>query len=612
MKTLLVRPHAATLFWLAASLILFLHLGAAMTMQSEDRWLEIAREMLLSGDIWRPTLNGMTYFDKPLLSYWLELAAMPLTGGLNEWALRLPSALAALLVLGATISLGKRLWPEKDTGRLAGWILLTCFGFIQWGRLGEADMENVAATTLAIAWYWRCRDLERVRFGDYFVLYLIMAVGAHCKGLVAFVVPLLAILVDIVRQQRWRAHVNARHVAAMTLALAVYLLPFVLAALKGSASGSAPAVAAATTANAHGLAGLALVFRENIVRYVAPFDHKGPIYTYLIAVPQLMFPWSLVLIAALVWAIRQRLGRIADKTASNAATVATTGSSNAANTRWVLFATAAIFAFFTLSGSRRNYYILPLLPYCALLTAKFLHDAADTALARRCLQATLAVLLLAVAAALAIPALFAEHIAEKLRMPMPTDIQQAVMAIGALGLCAGAAALAWRKQRWPASLTACLAVSLVAFGGFFGVVQVQLDRFRPELQFAAAIRGEAAQLPTNRIIYFKGRVPGRLMYYANLPVPIGQPEDAPQLEKLLEQLLAGAAVPNVPNTPNSPVLLISRVRYRAELPPAIRARKADVAETPLPWEKHLDGEKMLAWWLPARLPAPPASSGAAR
>jgi hypothetical protein len=56
------------------------------------------------------------------------------------------------------------------------------------------------------------------------------------------------------------------------------------------------------------------------------------------------------------------------------------------------------------------------------------------------------------------------------------------------------------------------------------------------------------------------------------------------------------------------VLLISRVRYRAELPPAIRARKADVAEMPLPWEKHLDGEKMLAWWLPA----PPASSEAAR
>lgn len=605
MKTsLTIRPHATMLFWLAATLILFLHLGSAMTMQSEDRWLEIAREMLLSGDIWRPALNGMTYFDKPLLSYWLELAAMPLTGGLNEWALRLPSALAALLVLGATISLGKRLWPEEDTGRLAGWILLTCFGFIQWGRLGEADMENVAATTLAIAWYWRCRDLERVRFGNYLLLYLIMAVGAHCKGLVAFVVPLLAIFVDIVRQQRWRAHVNVRHVAAMALALAVYLLPFVLAALNGGVSGSAPTVATATPENAHGLAGLALVFRENIVRYVAPFDHQGPIYTYLIAVPQLMFPWTFVLIAALIWGIRQSRNTLS----ANATETAGALPSAAANTRWVLFATAAIFVFFTLSGSRRNYYILPLLPYCALLTAKFLHDAADSALARRCLQATLAVLLLAAAAALAVPALFAGRISGKLHMPMPTDIQQAAMAIGALGLCTGIVALAWRKQRWPASLTACLAVSLVAFGGFFGVVQVQLDRFRPELQFAATIRSEAAQLPANRIIYFRGRVPGRLMYYANLPVPIGQPEDARQLEKLL----ADADALNAPQSPQAPVLLISRVRYLAELPPAIRARKADVAETPLPWEKHLDGEKMLAWWLPARPSTLPASSETAR
>jgi len=40
--------------------------------------------------------------------------------------------------------------------------------------------------------------------------------------------------------------------------------------------------------------------------------------------------------------------------------------------RWLIQAIAIIFAFFTFSGSRRNYYILPILPFCMLLMAVFL------------------------------------------------------------------------------------------------------------------------------------------------------------------------------------------------------------------------------------------------
>ena len=41
-------------------------------------------------------------------------------------------------------------------------------------------------------------------------------------------------------------------------------------------------------------------------------------------------------------------------------------------TRWVMEASLLIFIFFTTSGSRRDYYILPLLPFCSLLCARFL------------------------------------------------------------------------------------------------------------------------------------------------------------------------------------------------------------------------------------------------
>src|SRR6516165_4462774 len=84
---------------LAAALLLP-RLGARALWASEFRWAEIAREMLLTHNYFWPTINGHVYYDKPLGSYWLVVAATWLTGGMNEVAARLPSALAGLLAIG--------------------------------------------------------------------------------------------------------------------------------------------------------------------------------------------------------------------------------------------------------------------------------------------------------------------------------------------------------------------------------------------------------------------------------------------------------------------------------------------------------------------------------
>jgi hypothetical protein len=44
------------------------------------------------------------------------------------------------------------------------------------------------------------------------------------------------------------------------------------------------------------------------------------------------------------------------------------------NTKWVGWVLLALFLFLTLSGSRRSYYILPLLPFAILLTADWIHS----------------------------------------------------------------------------------------------------------------------------------------------------------------------------------------------------------------------------------------------
>src|SRR5205814_1880677 len=50
-------------------------LGARALWSEEIRWAQIPREMRQSGNYLWPTINGQTYYDKPLGSYWLVLAA---------------------------------------------------------------------------------------------------------------------------------------------------------------------------------------------------------------------------------------------------------------------------------------------------------------------------------------------------------------------------------------------------------------------------------------------------------------------------------------------------------------------------------------------------------
>jgi len=327
---------ANLLLLLAAFFLLFWSLGDRALWSSEGRWAEITREMFTSGDFFHPTIGGEPYFDKPLFTYWVIAAFSAVTGRLDEFIIRLPSALAALVTLVCTVYLGRRLW-SRQTGWLAGGLLLTSYGLLMYSHVASAETENLAAIMLAVTWYWTRRD--RPGFVMFLVFYLILFVGSHMKGLTAFVVPVLVILPDLLRQRRWRWLLWPSHWLALGIGIAVYFGPFVYAALSRPGS--------------YEQSGLSMAFRENILRYVQPFDHKDPIYLYLGAVPLLILPWVPILIGALIASISnwKKLD---------------------GNTRWLIQAILIIFVFFTLSGSRRNYYILPILPFCTLLMAVFL------------------------------------------------------------------------------------------------------------------------------------------------------------------------------------------------------------------------------------------------
>jgi 4-amino-4-deoxy-L-arabinose transferase-like glycosyltransferase len=73
-------------------------------------YIQVAREMLQRHDYITPTIDGIRFFDKPPLMYWMAAASMKVFG-VHDWAARLPLALGVLALLLAVYALGLRLFP---------------------------------------------------------------------------------------------------------------------------------------------------------------------------------------------------------------------------------------------------------------------------------------------------------------------------------------------------------------------------------------------------------------------------------------------------------------------------------------------------------------------
>lgn len=328
---------ALALLLSVSALILLLGLGSRELWGPETRWANIALQMLQSGDYFDPYLKGAPYYDKPLPSYWLITASAWLTGGLGHWSLRLSSVIAAWLSIWLVYLIGERLF-HKGTGLIAGWMLATNFYFAFWGRVATADILTVCGVLAAVWWYWR--GPEDTRLGRYTVFFLILAATSLLKGLIGFVLPGLILLPHLLSQGRWKRHLNLRLLLALSIAALFYMVPFVLSHLYGAPS--------------YGESGLSLVFRENVVRFFNPFDHVGPIYTYLIYLPAYTLPWAPCWVLGL-WLAARHWRQLQP------------------NERWLVWALGLLFLFFTASGSRRSYYVLPLVPFAQLLGAWWLN-----------------------------------------------------------------------------------------------------------------------------------------------------------------------------------------------------------------------------------------------
>lgn len=113
-------------------------LGNTELKGEEGRRILPARVMMRTGDYVLPYSEGKPYHRKPPLVNWSIAASFKLHGGESEWAARLPSALAVLLLALTAAWAGKVI-----VGPAGAWWLplavLTTIGTIEKGRLAEIE-----------------------------------------------------------------------------------------------------------------------------------------------------------------------------------------------------------------------------------------------------------------------------------------------------------------------------------------------------------------------------------------------------------------------------------------------------------------------------------------
>ena len=191
------RGQAATRAWLLPAVFVWLAATAwlrPLALPDEGRYVGVALEMLWSGDWLVPTLDTLPYFHKPPLFYWLTAASLGVFG-INEWAARLPSLLAATGTAFA-VYLFVRRWAGERQARLALVVLATTpffFGGAQFANLDMLVAACIACTILCAADAVLAAEGGRPRRSTLAAAYAFAALGILAKGLIGVAIPALVI-----------------------------------------------------------------------------------------------------------------------------------------------------------------------------------------------------------------------------------------------------------------------------------------------------------------------------------------------------------------------------------------------------------------------------------
>lgn len=180
--------------WLVLAAVALWLMGLAwsrpLTLPDEGRYAGVAWEMLRSHSYLVPLMDGMPYFHKPPLYYWLAQMSFSVFG-LSEWAARLPSLLIAWASIAGVYGFARRYRGERFA--VCAVLVLSSMPFF-YGGAQFANMDMPVAGMITLCVLAGADTIMRVAAGlpwrrMSLATALLAALAVLAKGLIGIVLP---------------------------------------------------------------------------------------------------------------------------------------------------------------------------------------------------------------------------------------------------------------------------------------------------------------------------------------------------------------------------------------------------------------------------------------
>ena len=328
----------------------------------ETRYLAVAWEAHERGDWLVSHLNGDTYAHKPPLLFWLVNLIWQVTD-VSEFAARLPGPLAAMICVLLTWRTGRLVAAERPAvADSAALIHAGCLLWLFFCPLTMFDTLLTLSAELAVEGVLLAGLAGRMR--GWVQAGVALGVGVLCKGPVVllWVLPLALSApwwMGSPLRGSWRGWYAA--LAGSVLLAATIALAW---ALPSASAGGAEY-------------GRELLFGQTAGRMVNSFAHRQPMWWYLPLLPLCLMPW---LLWPAVW--RGAFAVVIDRGRWSCAI------------RVSLVRAAGGFVLLSLTSGKQVYYLLPMIPACAVLLAELVQSSGSRSGRRELLPVALGTMFL--------------------------------------------------------------------------------------------------------------------------------------------------------------------------------------------------------------------------
>ncbi|MGH7906699.1 MAG: ArnT family glycosyltransferase [Candidatus Binataceae bacterium] len=336
-------PRIAIPLIIALGLLLFIvNLGGyPFYTKGEPREAVTVLDIVNGGGIVLPMRAGVEIPSKPPLMHWFAALASVAAGVVNEWTVRLPSAIFAIGGMLLCYFYIGALFDDRS-GLLAALILGTTIQYLQAGSGARVDMT--------LTFFMEAAFFEFIMFAEgvsrrWILLYFAVALAVLAKGPVGLALPAIAGAVWLVFERRWR----------LVAELKLYWGALIVLVIDGGWYLAASLICGPAFVHKQVLA-------ENLFRFFGNASfHEGHVHPFYYLEGALILgfiPWTFIAPAVALQFVRGR-------------------RASSPRLRYLAVWCLVVLIFYSFARSKRGVYLLSLYPALAALFGIMMADAAS-------------------------------------------------------------------------------------------------------------------------------------------------------------------------------------------------------------------------------------------